>query len=126
MRAHDLPRYRDRADVPRREGLRTRIFIYYQHMRTMKTPTQASCEVPPLEFRAYAVKELATLYFPHCEPGYAGRCLRRLIRRDPELLRQLQERGYRTRAHYLPPVAVQVLLEHLGTPQDFYAILRKS
>ena len=26
----------------------------------MKTPTQASCEVPPLEFRAYAVKELAS------------------------------------------------------------------
>ncbi len=110
----------------KRDGLHSRIFIYSKHMLSMKTPTPASYEVPPLEFRAYAVKELATLYFPHYDPAYSGRCLRRLIRRDPELLRQLQERGYRTRAHYLPPAAVQVLLEHLGTPQEFYEIVKKS
>lgn len=28
--------------------------------------------------------------------------------------------------HYLPPSAVQVLLEHLGTPEEFYEILRKA
>jgi len=49
-----------------------------------------------------------------------------LIRHDPELLSQLRAQGYRPRVHYLPPSAVQVLLEHLGTPEEFYEILRKA
>ena len=56
----------------------------------------------------------------------ASRSLRALIRHDPELLSQLRVQGYRPRVHYLPPSAVQVLLEHLGTPEEFYEILRKA
>lgn len=61
------------------------------------------------------------------EDGYgSSRSLRALIRHDPELLSQLRTQGYRPRVHYLPPSAVQVLLEHLGTPEEFYEILRKA
>ena len=95
----------------------------------MKTPiisssAAAQSSVPSLIFRAYTVKELACLYFPQKTATGASRSLRALIR--PELLSQLRAQGYRPRVHYLPPSAVQVLLEHLGTPEEFYEILRKA
>ena len=93
----------------------------------MKTPiisssAAAQSSVPSLIFRAYTVKELACLYFPQKTATGASRSLRALIRHDP----QLRAQGYRPRVHYLPPSAVQVLLEHLGTPEEFYEILRKA
>lgn len=79
-----------------------------------------------MEFRAYAIKELACLYFPDKRAEYATRSLRRLIQHDPLLLSELQERGYGPRLRLLPPSAVQVLLQHLGRPEEFYEIARKA
>ena len=107
------------------------IYSFYSYHTTMKTPIissspAAQSSVPSLIFRAYTVKELACLYFPQKTATGASRSLRALIRHDPELLSQLRAQGYRPRVHYLPPSAVQVLLEHLGTPDEFYEILRKA
>lgn len=107
------------------------IYSFYSYHTTMKTPiisssAAAQSSVPSLIFRAYTVKELACLYFPQKTATGASRSLRSLIRHDPELLSQLRAQGYRPRVHYLPPSAVQVLLEHLGTPEEFYDILRKA
>ena len=107
------------------------IYSFYSYHTTMKTPiisssAAAQSSVPSLIFRAYTVKELACLYFPQKTATGASRSLRALIRHDPELLSQLRAQGYRPRVHYLPPSAVQVLLEHLGTPEEFYEILRKA
>ena len=107
------------------------IYSFYSYHTTMKTPiisssAAAQSSVPSLIFRAYTVKELACLYFPQKTATGASRSLRSLIRHDPELLSQLRAQGYRPRVHYLPPSAVQVLLEHLGTPEEFYEILRKA
>ena len=107
------------------------IYSFYSYHTTMKTPIISSSaaalsSVPSLIFRAYTVKELACLYFPQKTATGASRSLRALIRHDPELLTQLRAQGYRPRVHYLPPSAVQVLLEHLGTPEEFYEILRKA
>lgn len=107
------------------------IYSFYSYHTTMKTPiisssAAAQSSVPSLIFRAYTVKELACLYFPQKTATGASRSLRALIRHDPELLSQLRAQGYRPRVHYLPPSAVQVLLEHLGTPDEFYEILRKA
>ena len=107
------------------------IYSFYSYHTTMKTPIISSSaaaqpSVPSLIFRAYTVKELACLYFPQKTATGASRSLRALIRHDPELLSQLRAQGYRPRVHYLPPSAVQVLLEHLGTPEEFYEILRKA
>ena len=107
------------------------IYSFYSYHTTMKTPIISSSaavqsSVPSLIFRAYTVKELACLYFPQKTATGASRSLRSLIRHDPELLSQLRAQGYRPRVHYLPPSAVQVLLEHLGTPEEFYEILRKA
>lgn len=99
----------------------------YQKMKTLPKPSPAgTLGVPSLTFRAYTIKELGCLYFPQKTAIGASRSLRALISHDPVLLSELRAQGYRPRAHYLPPAAVQVLLEHLGTPMEFYEILRQS
>ena len=96
-------------------------------MKTLPQPSPAGALVAPaLTFRAYTIKELGCLYFPQKSPIGASRSLRSLIAHDPLLLSELRAQGYRPRAHYLPPAAVQVLLEHLGTPTEFYEILRQA
>ena len=96
-------------------------------MKTLPKPSPAgTLDVPSLTFRAYTIKELGCLYFPQKTAIGASRSLRSLIAHDPLLLSELRAQGYRPRAHYLPPSAVQVLLEHLGTPMEFYEILRQS
>ena len=99
----------------------------YQKMKTLPKPSPAgTLDVPSLTFRAYTIKELGCLYFPQKTAIGASRSLRSLIAHDSHLLSELRAQGYRPRAHYLPPAAVQVLLEHLGTPMEFYEILRQS
>ena len=96
-------------------------------MKTLPKPSPAgTLDVPSLTFRAYTIKELGCLYSPQKTAIGASRSLRSLIAHDPLLLSELRAQGYRPRAHYLPPSAVQVLLEHLGTPMEFYEILRQS
>ena len=103
------------------------ILFNYQKMKTLPKPSPAgTLDVPSLTFRAYTIKELGCLYFPQKTAIGASRSLRSLIAHDSHLLSELRAQGYRPRAHYLPPAAVQVLLEHLGTPMEFYEILRQS
>lgn len=80
---------------------------------------------PPMaleEFRVYSMKELACLYFPKFNPVYASRTFRKLLRDDPFLYEGLLERGYRPRLRNLLPAQVSFLLEHLGTPKEFYEV----
>ena len=66
---------------------------------------------------------LFILFIPHDDENT---CHLFVCRCPVQLLSQLRAQGYRPRVHYLPPSAVQVLLEHLGTPEEFYEILRKA
>ncbi len=74
------------------------------------------------EFRVYSMKELACLYFPKFNPVYASRTFRKLLRDDPFLYEGLVERGYRPRSRNLLPSQISFLLEHLGTPKEFYEV----
>ena len=85
----------------------------------MKTP-------PSIAFRTYVMKELACLYFPEERADLASRHFRLLIRQDPLLLSELQKLGFRPRQRMLPPSLVQVLLRHLGTPEQFDQISRQA
>ncbi len=81
--------------------------------------------LPPMaleEFRVYSMKELACLYFPNQSAVYASRCFRKLLRDDPFLYEGLIDRGYRPRVRNLLPCQVSFLLEHLGTPREFYEV----
>lgn len=78
----------------------------------------------PLEFRVYTLKELAVLYYPHVQPYYASRCLRKLIDNDPELRNYCEEHGFHARQRHIPPSVVTHLLDCLGTPQAFLDIQR--
>ncbi len=92
-----------------------------------KTVTEQSSKKCLIEeFRIYTIKELACLYFPKFQAGHASRCFRRLLKEDPLLYKGLEERGYRPRKRNLSPSQVGYLLEHLGTPNEFYEVLRRS
>lgn len=79
-----------------------------------------------LTFRAYALKELACLYFPENSARDASRRLRLLIHQDPLLYADLLKHGYRPRIRIFAPILVQVLLQHLGHPEAFYEIVRHA
>lgn len=78
------------------------------------------------EFRIYAVKELAVLYYPSVSPDYASRSFRRLLRTDPVIAAGLSERGFKARGRTLSPAQVRFLVDHLGTPEEFYEIWRSE
>lgn len=80
----------------------------------------------PLSFRAYAVKELACMYFPDKSVERACRLFRSTIQEDPLLLKQLEEHGFRPRKRILVPRAVQAIVQYLGSPQEFYAIVHEA
>lgn len=81
---------------------------------------------PALPFRVYVMKELAIMYFPDERADLACRHLRLLIRKDPLLQADLTALGIRPRQRLIPPSAVEVLLRHLGTPEEFYALAHEG
>lgn len=75
------------------------------------------------EFRMYTLKELGALYFPWRKAyGSASKALSTLIRGDGELLKRLRAVGYRKGLHNLSPAMVKLIVEYLGTPQEFSEI----
>lgn len=69
------------------------------------------------KIRPYTKRELAKLYFPDTvneETAVAN--LRNLMRRNPELLDELEEAHYRTRDKVFTPRQVGILVRFLGEP----------
>lgn len=75
------------------------------------------------EFRVYSVKEVAVVYYPKVKVESACRSFRKLIRGDKWLYDGLCERGFKPYARTLSPAQIRFLLEHLGTPKEFYDIM---
>ena len=67
--------------------------------------------------RPYSKRELAMLYFPDtmmAESAVAN--LRNLMKRNPELLRELEEAHYKPRDKVFTPRQVGILVRYLGEP----------
>lgn len=79
-----------------------------------------------LEFRVYSFRELAQLYYPHLRGPSASRALRSLIALDPKFCHEMRRRGFRPSQRHLAPYQIEVLLEQLGSPREFYEILRAN
>lgn len=79
-----------------------------------------------LEFRVYSFRELASLYFPHYQPSSASRALRQLITHDALFKRQLQRRGFSLTRCTISPYQIEIVLQQLGTPREFYEIQRAN
>lgn len=79
-----------------------------------------------LEFRVYSFRELASLYFPHYQPSSASRALRQLITHGALFKRQLQRRGFSLTRRKISPYQIEVVLQQLGTPREFYEIQRAN
>ena len=58
--------------------------------------------------------ETAQRYFPDSSKQASVSRLNRWIVSDPQLLRDLQKRGYRSGTHYLSPGIVEVMDRYLG------------
>ena len=69
---------------------------------------------------------LASLYFPHYQPSSASRALRQLITHDALFKRQLQRRGFSLTRRKISPYQIEVVLQQLGTPREFYEIQRAN
>lgn len=66
--------------------------------------------------KTLAVKELATMYFPHSTPRSATVQLKRWIRYNKALGRELQEAGYAGMQRLFTPLQVMIIIRHLGEP----------
>lgn len=67
--------------------------------------------------RPYSKRELAKLYFPdtlHEDSAVAN--LRNLMKRNPELLSELEKAHYRTHDKVFTPRQVSVIVHFLGEP----------
>jgi len=64
----------------------------------------------------YTHKELAILYFPNITPQSASSQLTRWIRRDPDLMDELNQAGYIKQQRMFTPLQLEILLDHLGEP----------
>lgn len=67
--------------------------------------------------RPYSKKELAALYFPDSRrSATAVANLRNLMLRNPSLMKELYEAGYRTTHRIFVPRWVAILVRYLGEP----------
>lgn len=74
-------------------------------------------------YRVHNFRDVACMYYPDSEPHLASRRLRYLISRDPLLSEGLKRRGFAPRHRDLSPRQLGFLMDQLGTPESFYAIL---
>lgn len=90
---------------------------------TASLERQDAYTAPYFEFRVYSRKELGVIYFPWMQGDKsASRALTRTIYGDPELLRSLEAVGFRKGIRFLTPNMVKVLVDYLGSPEEFHAI----
>lgn len=85
--------------------------------------SQKARSVPLLAYRAYAVGEIAQLYYPHISPKSATRNLSRYIWGDNELLLRLQACGYHKGIRQLTPAMVAEIVSAMGKPSDFNQVI---
>ena len=69
------------------------------------------------EIRVYGHTELAMLYFPGIQAKSASSQLSLWIRRDEDLLADLQKAGYKKGQRMYTPRQVAILVDHLGEPE---------
>lgn len=69
--------------------------------------------------RMWGHMELAMLYFPYILPKSASTRLGVLISLDPELLADMLKAGYRKGQHILTPRQVNIIIDHLGEPENW-------
>lgn len=65
-------------------------------------------------------KEISYLYFPSDNLQISSRRLTRYIRTDIDLWEDLLKAGFRPRQRIYTPLQVEVLIKHLGTPQEWH------
>lgn len=88
-----------------------------------ETPSCKTGTAKVLEFRMYSRKELGGIYFPWLQgDGAASRALTRTIYSDPELKSSLDGVGFRKGIRHFSPNMVKILVEYLGSPEEFQAI----
>jgi len=74
-------------------------------------------ETTEFRIRPYSKKELAALYFPSTKnSSTAVANLRNLLMRNPSLMRELREAGYRPTQRYLTAKWVRIIVRYLGEP----------
>lgn len=67
--------------------------------------------------RPYTKRELAKLYFPDTPQGDSAVAnLRNLMKRNPELLAELEEAHYKPRVRVFTPREVGIIVRYLGEP----------
>lgn len=64
-------------------------------------------------------REIAVRYYPRVIPEVASRKLRRLIKEDPYMLRDLERLGFRKEQRHITAQQYESLVFHLGTPEEF-------
>lgn len=89
------------------------------------TPLGTSPEQCPISHSVHSIKELACLYYPALATYQASRRFRRLLYTDPLIFDQLTQSGFRRGLQLLSPLQMQIILSHLGTPEEFDAICRQ-
>lgn len=69
------------------------------------------------KIKAYGKSELALLYFPDASSAHtAVNHLMSWIRRNPQLMEQLEKMGYRKSGKFFTPKEVKWIVEYLGEP----------
>lgn len=66
--------------------------------------------------RSYSKSELAHLYNPGCPYESAVKLLRKWIKLNPALLKELDETYYNPKTKILSPRQVEIIFKHLGEP----------
>ena len=69
--------------------------------------------------RVYSKKELALCYFPNSLPRTANNHLTMWIKRNDELVKQLDATGYRKNSKSFSPRQVELILQFLRTPEGY-------
>ena len=68
------------------------------------------------KLQSYAKAELAMLYSPHSEQATALQNLYRWMKRNRELMKELNEMGYNKYRHCFLRQEVRVIIKYLGEP----------
>ncbi|MCD8041431.1 MAG: DUF4248 domain-containing protein [Tannerellaceae bacterium] len=66
--------------------------------------------------RTYGLQELAQYYFPNIQENSATQQLKKWIRYNEELCKELKGTGYKPGVRLLTPRQVELIVHHLGLP----------
>lgn len=71
-----------------------------------------------IQKRVYSKMEIAALYFGDITPKSASRRLGQVMNNDDELMKDLYVTGYKLSQRYFTPRQVELLVIHLGDPDE--------